>query len=147
VLPHGDAAIPTARKQSVHFVEKRTFAAAEPLLPLPPLGYDAFDESAARGGCDDCNQLAMAVRRRGRFLRQATAGDGALTLDGDVGLDALDDSHVEVTEVLHLVLDFAAGVALALTILLADALRLALFAHLRLAVQLCERRLLFSSQG
>jgi hypothetical protein len=58
------------------FVEKRTFAAAEPLLPLPPLGYDAFDESAARGGCDDCNQLAMAVRRCGRFLRQVTAGDG-----------------------------------------------------------------------
>src|SRR3954463_6751707 len=70
-----------------------------------------------------------------------------LTLDGDVGLDALDNGHVQVTEVLHLVPDSAAGVALALTILLADALRLALFAHFRLAVQLCERRLLSASQG
>src|SRR3954453_4130144 len=87
------------------------------------------------------------VSRRGRFLRQVTAVDGALPLDGDVGLDALDKSHVEVTEVLHLVLHSAAGVALALTLLLADALRLALFADLRLAARLCERRLLFASQG
>ena len=70
-----------------------------------------------------------------------------LALDGDVGLDALDYSHIEVTEVLHLVLDCVAVVALELTILLAEALRLALFAHLRLAVQLCERRLLFASPG
>src|SRR4051812_14513774 len=75
------------------------------------------------------------------------AVDGALPLDGDVGLDARDNSHVEVTEVLDLVLGLNAGVALALTLLLADAPRLALLAHLRLAVQLCERRLLFPSQG
>src|SRR3954468_15466828 len=77
----------------------------------------------------------------------AMAVDGALPLDGDVGLDARDNSHVEVTEVLDLVLDLNAGVALALTLLLADAPRLALLAHLRLAVQLCERRLLFASHG
>ena len=46
-----------------------------------------------------------------------TAVDGALPLDGGVGLDALDDSHVEVTEVLDLVLGLDAGVALALTLL------------------------------
>jgi hypothetical protein len=73
--------------------------------------------------------------------------DGALPLDGDGGLDARDNSYVEVTEVLDLVPDLNAGVALALTLLLADAPRLALLAHLRLAVQLCERRLLFASQG
>jgi hypothetical protein len=42
------------------FVEKRTFAAAEPLLSLPPLGHDAFDDGAPRGVCDACNQLALA---------------------------------------------------------------------------------------
>ena len=30
------------------------------LLPLPPLAHDAFDDGAPRGGCGDCNQLAMA---------------------------------------------------------------------------------------
>jgi hypothetical protein len=75
------------------------------------------------------------------------AVDGALPLDGDVGLDALDNSHIEVTEVLDLVLDHKAGGVLALTLLPANALRLALFAHLRLAVHLCERRLLLASQG
>ena len=63
-----------------------------------------------------------------------TAVDGALPLDGNVGFDAFDTSHIEVTEVLDLVLDLKAGVVLALTLLLADALRLALLAHLRLAV-------------
>jgi hypothetical protein len=48
------------RRGSLEIVEKRTFAAAEPLLPLPPLGHDAFDDGAPRGGCDDCNQLATA---------------------------------------------------------------------------------------
>jgi hypothetical protein len=76
-----------------------------------------------------------------------TAVDGALPLDGNVVLNALDMSHIEVTEVLDVGLDLKAGVVLALTLLLADALRLALLAHLRLAVQLCERRLLFASQG
>jgi hypothetical protein len=76
-----------------------------------------------------------------------TAVDGALPLDGGVGLDALDDSHVEVTEVLDLVLGLDAGVALALTLLFADAPLLALLAHLRLAVQLRERRLVSASQG
>src|SRR4051794_12856464 len=75
------------------------------------------------------------------------AVDRVLPLDGDVGLDARDNSDVEVTEVLDFVLDLNAGVALALTLLLAEAPRLALLAHLRLAVQLCERRLLFASQG
>ena len=89
---------------------------------------------------------AMVRRcRRGR-LRHVTAADGALPLDGDVGLDALDTSHIEVTEVLDLVLDLKARVGLALALLLANALRLALLAHLRLAAQLCERRLLFPSQ-
>src|SRR3954453_4763468 len=73
--------------------------------------------------------------------------DGALPLDGDVGLDARDNIHVEVTEVLDFVLDLNAGVALALTLLLAEGPRVALLAHLRLAVQLRERRLLFASQG
>jgi hypothetical protein len=45
--------------QSAQIVEKRTFAAAKPLLPLPPLAHDALDDGAPRGGCDDCNQLAM----------------------------------------------------------------------------------------
>jgi hypothetical protein len=76
-----------------------------------------------------------------------TAVDGALPLDGGVGLDALYDSHVEVTEVLDLVLGLDAGVALALTLLFADAPLLALLAHLRLAVQLRERRLVSASQG
>jgi len=77
----------------------------------------------------------------------ATAVDGALPLDGDVGLDARDNIHVEVTEILDFVLDLNAGVALALTLLLAEGPRVALLAHLRLAVQLRERRLLFASQG
>jgi hypothetical protein len=42
-----------------HFVEKRTFAAAELLLPLPPPGHDAFVDGAPRGGCDDFDRLAM----------------------------------------------------------------------------------------
>jgi hypothetical protein len=41
----------------------------------------------------------------------------------------------------------AARVGLALTLLLAEAPRLALLAHLRLAIELCERRLLLPSQG
>lgn len=76
-----------------------------------------------------------------------TAVDGALPLDGNVRLDALDASHIEVTEVLDLVLNLKAGVLLALTLRFANALRLALLAHLRLAVHLCERRLLLASQG
>ena len=91
----------------------------------------------------------MAMVRRGRRgrLRRVTAVDGALPLDGNVGLDALDTSHIEVTEVLDLVLDLKAGVLLALTLLLANALPLALLAQFRLAAQLCERRLLLASQG
>ena len=88
-----------------------------------------------------------AVHGSARLLRQVTDVDGALRLDVDVGLDALDKRHVEVAEVLHLLLRRAAGVALALTMLLAHGPRLALFAHLRLAVQLCECRLLLASQG
>src|SRR3954465_11878386 len=88
-------------------------------------------------------------RSRRRSFRRGSGGrcDGALPLDGDVGLDARDNIHVEVAEVLDLVLDLNAGFALALTLLLAEVPRLALLAHLRLAVQLCERRLLFASQG
>src|SRR5947209_11337585 len=85
----------------------------------------------------------LAGRRR---ANDPAACDGALPLDGDVGLDARDDSHVEVTEVLDLVLDLDAGVAVALTLRLAEAPGVPLLAHLRLAVQLCERRLLFASQ-
>ena len=74
-------------------------------------------------------------------------GGGALSPDGDVGLDALDNGHVKMAEVLHLVLHLTAGVAFALTLLLTEAPRLALLAHLLLAAQLRERRLLLASQG
>jgi len=105
-----------------------------------------------------CGEALAGVReplRRLRWFGDAvavasvrwTAVDGALPLDGNVRLDALDASHIEVTEVLDLVLDHKAGGVLALTLLPANALRLALLAHLRLAVHLCERRLLLASQG
>ena len=57
------------------------------------------------------------------------------------GSTPCDNSHVKMAEVLHLVLHLTAGVAFALTLLLAEAPRLALLAHLLLAVQLRERRL------
>jgi len=105
-----------------------------------------------------CGEALAGVReplRRLRWFGDAvavasvrwTAVDGALPLDGNVGLDALDTSHIEVTEVLDLVIDLKAGVLLALTLLLANALCLALLAHLRLAAQFCERGLFLASQG
>jgi len=79
------------------------------------------------------------------FLRHGDGG--ALPLDDDVGHNALDDVDVKVAEVLHLVLRVTAGVAFAETLLLAEAPRLALLAHLLLAGELRERRLLLASQG
>ena len=94
-------------------------------------------------------QGSIARSARGnRGVRSFRPCDGgALSLDGDVGLDALDNSHVKMAEVLHLLLHLTAGVAFALTLPLAEAPLLALLAHLLLAVQLRERRSLLASQG
>ena len=80
------------------------------------------------------------------FGHSAPVTAAALSLDSDVGLDALDNSHVKMAEVLHL-LHLTADVAFGSTLLLAEAALLALLAHLLLAVQLRERRSLLASQG
>src|SRR4051794_21951250 len=114
--------------------ERGGHSSKETKRPAPMRSETVATRAAYPGGCASSTVSATAI-------------DGALPLDGDVGHDARDNSYVEVTEVLDFVLDLDAGLALALTLLLADAPRLALLAHLRLAVQLCERRLLFPSQG
>src|SRR3712207_609053 len=120
-----------------------TFPVEIQLRRRPP-GLDPAPAGAQSSAWDDCGRSAMSSWSA---PSAPAAADRALPLGADVGLDALDELHVEVTEVLHLVLDLDAGLAVALALLLAQDARLALLAQLRLAVQLRERRLASSSQG